>query len=149
MEKWHPLVISVVFSLIAIVAKLLSRRDGDASPKRNDCYVGQAQVLGAMSAATVYLVKAVFLVKTAHLETHVKTAVNLVIISVVLLLLVLTMAVVDRYFAWTTDQVAGPGGVETTVYRRTVPVGILVPNSLGFLCFTLVFLFAKYHSLVG
>jgi hypothetical protein len=58
LQDYYTVIIPIVFALISTFVKLLSRRDGDTSPKRNDTCIGQAMMLGALSASLVFAINA-------------------------------------------------------------------------------------------
>jgi hypothetical protein len=58
MNENYTIVVPFIFAVISVVVKVLSRRDDDTSPKRNDLYVGQSLMLGAMSASLAFTITA-------------------------------------------------------------------------------------------
>lgn len=58
LQENYTIIIPLVFAIISTFVKLLSRRDGDPSPKRNDTCIGQSMMLGALSASLVFAISA-------------------------------------------------------------------------------------------
>jgi hypothetical protein len=54
----YTLLIPILFAIIAVPVKLLSRREGDKSPKINDTCIGQSLLVGALSASLAFAVSA-------------------------------------------------------------------------------------------
>jgi len=132
--RWYPVIFPIAFAVISVIVKLLSRRNDDDSPHRNDCYIGQSLVLGSLSASLVYLIRAILANKDwLALET--------IVLSGGLLLLMLVLAYLDRYFAW--EEAPPP----LSGYQRELVWGIMVPNVTGMMAFFTVFIFSKLRGL--
>ena len=58
LQEYYTIIIPILFAIISVLVKLLSRRDSDSSPKRNDTCIGQSMMLGALSASLIFVVNA-------------------------------------------------------------------------------------------
>lgn len=131
MREWYPIIITSVFTALAVTFKLLSRRDGDISPFRNDFYIAQALFMGSVSALAVYLVKSI-------ISGNSEAALACSLLLFLYILVSAALACLDRWFAWESS-----GGI----FRRKWPLGIWVPNLLGAFGYFAVFFFAKSRHL--
>ena len=130
MREWYPVIVTFAFTTLSVVFRLLSRRDGDLSPKRNDLYIAQSLSMGSVSALAVYLFKSV-------LSNH---PASLYCAGLLFGFIVMTgiLACVDRWMAWEDH-----GGV----FRRKVAAGIIIPDLMGIAGYFVVFFFAKTWGL--
>lgn len=128
MRESYPIIITVVFTALSVVFKLLSRRDKDSAPLRNDFYVAQSLFMGSVSALAVYLVKSI-------LGRNSDAGLSCALLLFVYILVTGILACLDRWYAW-EEKSAG-------VFHRRWALGILLPNLLGAGGYFAVFFLAK------
>lgn len=131
MRQWYPILITFLFTALALVFKLLSRRDRDPSPFRNDLYIAQSLSMGSVSALAVYLIKSI-------LNNNPSAGLVCAFLLIGYILMTGLLACVDRWIAW--EEVDGRS-------RRKLTIGIIVPDLVGVSGYLVVFFFAKYKNL--
>jgi hypothetical protein len=131
MRDWYPVLITFLFTALSMVFKLLSRRDKDPAPFRNDLYIAQSLSMGSVSALAVYLIKAI-------LNNNSSAALICTLLLIGYILMTGILACLDRWAAW--EDVGGK-------FQRKVALGIVIPDLLGVFGYFVVFFFAKTRNL--
>ena len=131
LRQFYPLLATLTFTVLSVIFRLLSRRDGDTSFLGNDFYVAQSLTMGSVSALAVYLFKSILQNNPASLYCLALLGGYRVLTGV--------LACFDRWTAWK----AAAGGT----FRRKVAVGILIPDVVGVAAYVIVFFFARIWGL--
>jgi len=132
---WHPPLTTVLCTGIGIFGKLLSRRNNDTSPERNDVYIGQPLMLASISATSLFVVKCLSLAKFEE-------GVILLLFALLYVFLFVVLAYIDKRLAWRSVRLN-----EVDVYERKFWWGILIPNAAGMSCLYIVFLYAHVQNI--
>jgi hypothetical protein len=131
MRDWYPVLITFLFTALSVVFKLLSRRDKDPAPLRNDLYIAQSLAMGSVSALAVYLIKAI-------LNNNPTAGLSCTLLLIGYIVMIGILVCLERWAAW--EDVDGK-------FRRKVALGIVIPDLLGVFGYFIVFFSAKTWNL--
>jgi hypothetical protein len=132
---WHPPITTVLCTGLGVFGKLLSRRNSDTSPERNDVYMGQPLMLASVSATSLFVVKCLSLAKFQE-------GVSLLLIALLYIVFFVVLVYIDKKLAWRSVRLN-----EVDVFERKFWWGILIPNAVGMGCLYTVFVYAHAQKI--
>jgi hypothetical protein len=137
--KHYPLALALGFTVLAVLFKLISRREGDTTTPRNEFYVCQSLLLASISGSFGLMIRLSLASLPVGVPVTEAPAVRCILQAIGYLCALTAMSYIDRRHAWRPTTSGG--------YVRKMFMGLVLPNIVGVAGIFNYFNFARTYGL--